>query len=203
MRTTRRIFSTILVGGLLAACSTTGPALQTSDQAQLESIESYLNDLSAFEAQFTQAGTDGEAASQGKVWVDRPGRLRVQYDPPSSRFILASHGRLLMVDPGSGETTRMPLSKTPLEILLQKTITFSGPVMVKSFLRFPNATQITLVKRENPTQGALTLNFSDNPLAVTGMTVQDAYGHMISLSVFNIQKQDSLPKSLFEQSVSS
>jgi outer membrane lipoprotein-sorting protein len=202
MRTTRRVAFTILVGGLLAACAT-GPTLQTSDQAQLENIQSYLNDMTVFEAQFTQAASDGQGAAQGRVWVERPGHLRVQYDEPSSRLILASHGRVLMVDPGTGESSRMPLAKTPLDILLQKTITFSGPVMVKSFLRFPNATQITLVKRDNQTQGALTLNFSNVPLAVTGMTVQDAYGHMISLSVSNIQKQDSLPKSLFEQSVSS
>ena len=52
------------------------------DRADLARIETYLDSLRTLKAHFFQVAPNG-AISQGTAWLDRPGRMRFQYDPPS------------------------------------------------------------------------------------------------------------------------
>jgi outer membrane lipoprotein-sorting protein len=154
-----------------------------------------LNGLQHFKARFTQTGTDG--AADGYVWVYRPGRLRVEYVRPSPKLLLANHGRLLIADHLTGSTTTMPVSRTPLDILLAGDIHFSGDVTVTSIQQQNDGLQVTLVKSAAPSEGRLTLQFSKQPYALVGVVVQDSTGHTNTLALSDLQTQDTFPDDLF------
>jgi outer membrane lipoprotein-sorting protein len=186
----------LLVSALLAACAQTpAPVLTAEDHATLAQVQSYLDGLRQFHARFNQSGTDGNA--DGVLWLARPGRLRVEYLEPHPKLLLANHGRLLLADQVTGATTNLPVSNTPLDMLLSDTIDLSGSVTVTAVQRQPGALQVGLVKSAAPSQGRLTLQFAASPLALTGVVVQDASGHTNTLQLYGLFRDTTVDPSLF------
>ena len=60
-------------------------------------ITTYLDGLRTMKAHFLQVAPSG-AITQGTVWLDRPGRMRFQYDPPSPLLLVAGHGLVVFHD---------------------------------------------------------------------------------------------------------
>src|SRR3954471_21710567 len=52
------------------------------DRADMARITAYLDGLRTMKAHFLQVAPSG-AITRGTVWLDRPGRMRFQYNPPS------------------------------------------------------------------------------------------------------------------------
>jgi outer membrane lipoprotein-sorting protein len=191
-----RASALLVAGALLAGCATTRrPVLSADDQASLAQVQTYLDDLRLFHARFTQSGSDGNA--DGVLWIDRPDRLRVEYVEPHPKLVLANHGRLLLADQVTGATTTMPVSNTPLDILLGDKIDLSGPVTVTSVQHQAGALQVGLTKTAAPGQGRLTLQFATAPLALTGVIVQDAAGHTNTLLLYGLFRDTTIDQSMF------
>ena len=60
-----------------------------------------------------------------------------QYDPPSPFLLIANYGILFFHDAQLNQTTNIPLSRTPLGILLADQTSLSGDVTVTRFIRLP------------------------------------------------------------------
>jgi outer membrane lipoprotein-sorting protein len=149
--------------------------LSDADQATLRAAETYLNGLHTLKAKFLQIGPDG-ATTTGTAWLDRPGRMRFEYDPPSPLLLVAGHGTVVFRDNKVDQTSNIPMEQTPLGLLLRDRITLSGDVTVTDFQRPPGQLQITVVKTASPDDGSLTLLLNADPLALEGWTVIDAQG---------------------------
>ena len=67
------------------------PALSAADQALISQVQTYLNGLTAITANFLQVAADG-ATRTGKAWLQRPGKMRFEYDPPDKMLLVAGHG---------------------------------------------------------------------------------------------------------------
>ena len=85
------------------------------DRTDMARITAYLDGLRTMKAHFLQVAPSG-AITQGTVWLDRPGRMRFQYDPPAPFVLMASHGQLIFHDESLGQTSNISLSRTPLGI---------------------------------------------------------------------------------------
>jgi len=168
------------------------------DEADIARIEAYLNGLKTLKAHFIQAAPDG-AISEGTAWLQRPGRMRFQYNPPSPFLLIAGHGVLTFNDSALQQTSNIPLSRTPLGILLADTVVLSGAVTVTAIQRLPGQIEITLVRTESPGDGSLTLTFADNPLTLRQWTVIDAQRRETRVTLYNIQLGGSFDQQLFEQ----
>ena len=186
----------LLVGLLAAGCmGTPTPQFSAADENDIKRISDYLNATEKFEAHFTQTGAFGPGA--GIVWLDRPGNLRIDYQGASSRLMVISNGRVRILDRATSGMSTMPLSKTPLAILLAPTITLSGAVSVTAFHHDPTGLQMTLHKTDQPGQGSLTLYLSDMPLHLNAVTVTDAYQRSLTLSLSDLNPNPVLTPGLF------
>ncbi len=174
------------------------PPLSPQDQADSARIEAYLNSLTTLKARFTQVAGDG-GLSQGAAWLQRPGRMRFQYDPPAPFLLIAAHGVLTFNDSALQQTTNIPLGRTPLGMLLAEHVVLAGAVTVTAIQRLPGQLQVTLVRTESPGDGALTLIFADNPLALRQWAVVDAQRRETHVTLSNIQLGGSFNQQLFEQ----
>ena len=113
-----------------ALADTAAPFVPTAqDRADIARVEAFLNTLRSFRARFLQVAPDG-ATSEGKAWLQRPGRLRFEYDPPHPDLLVAGFGSAVWFDSQLKQTTSVPLSTTPLGILLADTIRLTGEVTV-------------------------------------------------------------------------
>ena len=177
MNISRRALGAFLGGGCLLMLGATKPAhaLSAQDSQDIARAEAYLNSIKTLKARFLQIAPSG-ASSTGKLWMERPGRMRFEYDPPSPLLLVAGHGLLIYHNGDLDQTSNLPLSKTPLGILLEDDLKLSGAVTVLRVTRDAGALAMELQRTESPSDGSLVLLFADNPLELRGWIVRDAQG---------------------------
>jgi outer membrane lipoprotein-sorting protein len=171
-------------------------ALTAQDQADLARIEAYLNALHTLKARFLQVAPDG-GTSTGTAWIQRPGRLRFEYAPPTPLLLVVGYGQVSFYDSQLQQTSHYPLSATPLSILLADNIKLSGNVTVTGISRQPGQIQVTMVRTSSPGDGTLTLIFADSPIALRQWAVVDAQRKETQVSLFNVQLGGSFDQKLF------
>jgi outer membrane lipoprotein-sorting protein len=174
-----------------------GFAPTPQDRADLARVEAYLDGLRAMKAHFLQVAPNG-AMSQGTVWLDRPGRMRFQYDPPSPLLLVAGHGLVVFHDKSLNQTTNIPIGQTPLGILLADHVHLGGDVTVTGMQRQPGQLQVSLVRTGSPGDGTLTLVFADNPLALRQWTVTDAQRQQTTVTLYNVETGGQFDQKLFQ-----
>lgn len=183
----KRRYAAVLLATLLAllpagAAADAVPAeLSEADRADLARIEAYLNDLTTMESRFLQFSPNGVA--EGRIMLDRPGRLRIEYAPPVPVLMVASSLLLMYHDTELKQTTFLPVSETPAALLIDEEIRLSGDVTVTAFERAPKAFRITLVETDAPDTGSVTLMFQDAPLRLAKWRVIDAQGTAIDVAL--------------------
>jgi len=150
-------------------------ALSAQDNQDIARITAYLNGIKTLKARFIQIAPSG-ASSTGRLWMERPGRMRFEYDPPSPLLLVAGHGLVIYHNSDLDQTTNIPLDKTPLGILLQDNLTLSGDVTVLQVARDEGAIALVLERTKSPGDGTLSLLFADNPLEFRGWLLHDAQG---------------------------
>ncbi len=172
---TRRSLVALLTGLVIESCTAAPPAslLNPGDVAEIGRVEAYLNGLHAASARFLEIWPNG-AVSRGTLWLARPGRLRMQYDPPDPILLVASGDRVVYQDMARHSTSSMPLSSTPLAMLLSDPIQFSGDVTVTNVSRLPGQIRVSMVQSERPGTGTLTLILTDSPLHLVGVDLLDS-----------------------------
>jgi outer membrane lipoprotein-sorting protein len=171
--------------------------MTTQDRADIARVEVYLNGIRSMKARFIQTAPDG-GVSQGEALIQRPGRMRFQYDPPSPYLLVANYGILFFRDAQLDQTSNIPLSRTPLGILLSDQATLSGDVTVTKLVRLPGQLQVSLVRSANPGEGTLTLIFADNPLALRQWVLLDQQGKQTRVTLTNMEVGARLDPKQFE-----
>ena len=167
------------------------------DRADLARIEAYLDTLRTLKAHFLQVAPNG-SISQGTAWLDRPGRMRFQYDPPSPLLLVAGHGLVVFQDKALNQTSNIPVGQTPLGILLADHVKLQGDVTVTAMQRLPGQIQVSLIRTASPGDGTLTLIFADNPLTLRQWTVLDAQRQETRVTLYNVETGGKFDQKLFE-----
>lgn len=164
-----------------AAADAIPAALSEADRTDLVRIEAYLNGLTTMESRFLQFTEEGVA--EGRIMLDRPGRLRIEYAPPVPVLMIANNFLLMYHDTQLKQTTFLPVSKTPAALLIDENIMLSGDVTVTAFERAPKAFRIKLEQTDSPDTGSVTLMFEDAPMRLAKWRVIDAQGTVIDVSL--------------------
>ncbi len=175
-------------------------ALSPADRGWVQRLQATLDAITTLRARFKQIAPDGRT-TQGRAWLDRPGRMRFEYDKPSPLLLVAGGGKLVFNDSELKQTTSLPLEKTPLGLLLRPQLTLSGDVTVTGFRHDDGELQLTLVRTASPGDGSLTLIFSEQPLALRSWRVIDAQDRQTRVDLVDIVLGGALPQSLFDTAI--
>jgi outer membrane lipoprotein-sorting protein len=159
-------------------------------------VEDYLNGIRTLRADFTQIAPDGKT-SQGKVYIERPGRLRFEYDPPDELLMIARDWRLVVHDGRTDQTSTLPVDRTPLGLLLDDRIRFGGPVTIRSIAEISGELHLTVFQTDDPGQGALELIFGLDPIELRRWEVLDAQGKRTRVILENVETNVPLENRLF------
>jgi outer membrane lipoprotein-sorting protein len=197
---TNRLFALFLTL-LLAFPAVAAPprkSLSAQDRADVQRAEEYLNSFSTLKARFLQVSANGGQA-EGQAYLSRPGRMRLQYDPPSPLLVVADGRFLIVHDRQLDAPSYIPLNSTPAGILVRADVRLDGKdVAVTRVVRQPGVLNISMVEAEDPGAGELTLVFSERPFALRQWRVVDAQGQTTSVSLYESQTGMALDGKLFE-----
>ncbi|WP_215745576.1 outer membrane lipoprotein carrier protein LolA [Gluconobacter sp. P1C6_b] len=183
---------------LLSGCATGGyghlPAVEQND---VHRIEAYLNGLQGLQAAFLQQGPDaGESAGRFSYI---PGHLRLDYVAPHPMELVAGDGHLVLDDRATGAVTHLSLRHNPLGLLLKYPIRFDGDVQVTDVRHGDGSLQISVAQADNPSQGLLTIQFSDvkGQLGLIGLQGVDARQHHFGVELSAVQQGVAITPSVF------
>ena len=193
---TRRALLLVIAATLAVAAAPVPAVLTTQDRADLARISAYLNGLKTLKAKFQQVAPDG-GVSRGIAWMDRPGRMRFQYDPPTPLLLVAGSGLFVFYDRQLNQTTNIPLGSTPLGLLLAEDVSLSGDVTVTRLERQPGLIAVTLLRTASPGDGTLTLVFNDNPLVLRQWAVVDSQRQETRVSLFDVELGGHFDQQMF------
>jgi len=158
--------------------------LSPDQSAAVRRAVRYLNQISTLHARFIQTSSNGTYA-EGEMMVQRPGKMRFDYDPPHPVLIIANGLSLLFYDREVKQASFLPLWETPLWFLIREEVTLSEDVVVSAVEQSPGALRITLTDQELPEAGSITLVFSDRPLDLKKWEITDAQGVLTQVSLIN------------------
>ena len=170
-----------LLGGLAAgaaimparADTAPQPKLDARDSADVERIQRYLNSIRTLSGHFIQTSSNGGFA-EGKIYLERPNRVRLDYSPPTKLQVFADGFWLIYVDYELQNVDQVPLSSTPAALLVADKVKLSGDVTVLGVARGKQTIDVRLTQTDDPDQGQLTFGFTDSPLQLHDWTVIDA-----------------------------
>lgn len=168
----------------------------------LQAIERYLNTIRTLKADFVQVGDNGQVA-RGQVFLERPGKVRFEYEGEVPILIVSDGTILNFIDYEVNQVTRWPVKDTPLSLLLEDEITFGEDVEITGTGPGPlaNMTAVTAHDPEKPEQGMLTLLFSktgNDGLRLDAWKVVDAQGAETTISLSGYQVNMALKDGLWE-----
>lgn len=172
-------------------------ALSPDEVATLNRVERYLNDIKTLRGRFVQTSSNG-AYAEGEVYLDRPGHMRFDYDPPVPVLIIANGLSLLYYDEELKEATFLPLWETPLWFLIREEVRFDDNVEIVAIEEALGTLRITLRDPDSPDRGEVTLVFADGPLALRKWEVVDPQGVLTQVSLVNPVYGEEVDPGLFE-----
>ncbi|SPF79880.1 LolA family protein [Pseudoprimorskyibacter insulae] len=176
--------------------SLTIPAL--ADQLSLGQISDYLNSFTNAQSPFTQINADG-TISTGTLYIKRPGKVRFEYNPPDAALVLAQAGAVAIFDTKlGGQPDTYPLSRTPLSIILAKTINLGQADMVTGVASDGTTTTVTAQDPENREYGSIDLIFTADPTELRQWVVKDDTGGATTVILGALETGGDLPNRLFD-----
>lgn len=188
------------------------PTIELSSQVDLHeqrlaAVQEYMNSVSTMRARFVQQAPDGRM-SRGVFHLERPGRVRFEFEE-GVPILIVSDGRILnMVDYELGQVTKWPIKDTPLALLVAEEIVLGENVTLVSSGPGELANMISITARDpkKPEQGTMTLVFSAEPAAdgeapqmtLRAWQVIDAQGGLTTVTLAQPQVNVALEASLWK-----
>jgi outer membrane lipoprotein-sorting protein len=170
--------------------------LNEEDREKLKRLEEYFNGIRTMKADFTQTLADGRAA-KGKIYLSRPGRMRLEYAPPSKDMLVADGTFVHVWDSQAKTSSSVPIGTSLADVILRDNFSFSGDITVTEMRYYPSMMEVSLVQTGSPASGTLTLEFQDNPLKLRNWRVVDAQGQQTRVSLSNDEVNANIPSSTF------
>ncbi|MBS0272411.1 MAG: outer membrane lipoprotein carrier protein LolA [Proteobacteria bacterium] len=164
---------------------------------EVRRFENYLNNLKTLSGDFTQINSKGQTVT-GTIQIARPGKMRLTYNPPSSLLIVADGKWLITKDREADQVDYVSLENTPAAFILRPHVRFSGDVEITNIVpKNGNMTEISLIRKEEPDAGYITLVFQDNPVALKEWSIVDGQGVETRVILSSIKSNIALPAQLF------
>ena len=166
-------------------------------RALIERVNLYLMSVQTMTGDFVQVGPDGRRA-EGKIFLQKPGRIRFEYNPPSPIELIADGNSLVVRDRMLATQDLYPLSQTPLRFLLADRIDLLRETNVTSVSA--DDTFISLQIEEKHTLGGthkVLLMFSAKDTQLKQWTVTDPQGYDTTVALYNLDLGKKLDPSMF------
>jgi len=169
-----------------------------NQKAQAAKVSSYLSSLQTLVGNFVQVGPDGTKI-KGDFYIQKPGKVRFEYKPPSPIAIIADGSSLAVRDSKLATQDIYPLSQTPLRFLLSDRIDLLKDTNVVSVTADDLFISVTIEEKQaliGTSRLMLMVGAKDGQLKQ--WTVTDPQGYDTTVAVYNVDSSRKLDPGLFK-----
>ena len=167
--------------------------VKATTQAQ---VNKFFENLYTLEADFIQVSSSGNV-SNGKIYFDLPGKLRIDYSDPNNLLITCKGFWIVIQDRNLKTTNNIPLNKSPFSTLIEKKINLSNKTIKTEFENKSGIISLTVTSSNNEQAGQLTLEFSQNPFSLKKWIIKDNFGDITTVLIQNAKYNKNLSHLLF------
>jgi outer membrane lipoprotein-sorting protein len=173
-------------------------SFDANQKAQAAKVSSYLSSLQTLVGNFVQVGPDG-SKTKGDFYIQKPGKVRFEYDDPSPIDIVADGSSLAVRDRKLATQDIYPLSQTPLRFLLSDRIDLLKDTNVVSVTSDEVFISVTIEEKQaliGTSRLMLMIGTKDGQLKQ--WTVTDPQGYDTTVAVYNLDSSKKVDPSLFK-----
>jgi len=166
-------------------------------RALLDRISNYLSSVQTMVGKFVQVGPDG-GRTEGTFYMQKPGRVRFQYNPPSPIDIISDGSSVVVRDRKLATQDLYPLSQTPLRYLLAERINLLRDTDVVS-VNADDSFATVVIEQKQLFVGTdrLMIMFDAKDLTLKQWTVTDPQGFDTTVAVYNLDSTKKPDPNLF------
>ncbi len=190
----RRIF----IAALCAAPLVSFGEVANAQNAVVDAVNAYLTGLQSATARFTQESSDGSVVN-GTFYLQKPGKMRFEYDPPSPALIIADGETLAIYDRKSTRgPQRYSQSSTPMSLLSRNDIDVTQSRFVRLIEVLGGQVHVTMYDPEKPDNGTMRMVFDQNPMALRSWVIVESNGLESVVNLGPLTTGISLDRRLFD-----
>src|SRR5215467_13519479 len=168
-----------------------------SQRALVDRVSNYLSSLQTVIGDFVQIGPDG-GRTAGKFYIQKPGRMRFEYNPPSPIDIIADGSSVIVRDRNLDTSDPYPLSQTPLRYLLADQIDLTRDTNLVAISQDRTFISVTIEERQILVgTHRLVLMFSAKDAQLRQWIVTDPQGYETTVAVYNLDVSHRPDPNLF------
>jgi outer membrane lipoprotein-sorting protein len=165
--------------------------------AMADKVSAYLSRVQVMSGNFTQIGPDGRQ-SKGHFYVQKPGRVRFDYDAPARIDIVADGTSVIIRDKKLATQDVYSLSQTPLRYLLADRIDLLRDTKVTGI--YADDTYVTITVEETQSlvgTSKLMMMFGAKDFALKQWVVTDPQGYDTTIAISNVDTARKPDPNLF------
>ncbi|WP_298959904.1 outer-membrane lipoprotein carrier protein LolA [uncultured Methylobacterium sp.] len=184
--------------GQQVAAVATPVALDAANPASvIERANAYFNGVSTLTGNFVQIGADGRKIG-GRLTLAKPGRLRFDYDQPSSLEVVADGTSVAVRDRKLATQDLYFISQTPLKFLLRDKIDLARDLTVTDVAADPGGVRLTLDDRSTLGGTSRIMLFFDADMkTLSQWRITDPQGYQTTVVLSNLQRGRAVDGMLF------
>jgi outer membrane lipoprotein-sorting protein len=163
----------------------------------VQKLSAYLSSLQTLIGDFVQVGPDG-SRTVGKFYVQKPGMVRFDYEPPNPIDVVADGNNVVVQDRNLHTQDQYPLSQTPLRYLLADQIDIAHDTNLVGVSQ--DNTFISLIIEERQIlvgTHRMVLMFTVKDLQLRQWTITDPQGYETTVAVYNLDSVHKPDPALF------
>jgi outer membrane lipoprotein-sorting protein len=177
---------------------TTDPStFDAKQRALVNRVSAYLTSVQVLTGNFVQIGPDGRRAT-GHLFIQKPGKVRFEYEPPSPIDIIADGQQVVVRDRQLGTQDPYPLSQTPLRFLLADHIDLLQDTNVVGVTADDTYVSVLIEERQTFVgTNRLLMMFDSKDYKLKQWTVTDVQGFDTTIAVSNLDTSKKPDPNLF------
>jgi len=161
-------------------------SFDANQRALAAKMSTYLSSISTLSGNFVQIGPNG-GKTTGDFIIQKPGKVRFQYDPPSPIDVISDGTTMAIRDRKLATQDIYPLSQTPLRFLLSDRIDLLADTNVVNVSADDTFTSVTIEEKQALIgTSRLTLMFGAKDMQLKQWTVTDPQGYDTTVAVYNL-----------------
>jgi outer membrane lipoprotein-sorting protein len=169
----------------------------TNPEAMVERVSAYLSNMRTLVGDFVQVGPDGRR-TEGQFYVQKPGKVRFEYSPPSRVDVIADGQSVVVRDRKRATQDLYPLSQTPLRFLVADRVDLARDTNLVSVGTDDQFVTVVIEEQQLVGTNRLMLKFGAKDFKLRQWTVTDPQGYDTTVAVYNLDAGKKLDPALFQ-----
>jgi len=162
------------------------PLIGEAQEKAVQRINAYFNNITNLQGSFEQIDSFNKR-STGRFYVQRPGKIRFDYAPPSGLRIIAD-GRFLAIEDADLKTVeKYPITSTPFKLLLSEAVDLARDARIMGVEAQEGLLAISLQDKSGDAAGSIRLLFeTGSDLQLREWSITDAQGLTTRVTVNDV-----------------